>query len=179
MCFLAFSQPGLTQLSFQSHQLLFSHASAEVSGKIMLERKFASTGFQTHNHRVMSLTHWANLVGPSNWRNGQGIVVYIGVSLWVGPFLCPFLCSFFCPHHISATAWPILFNFTDKTRYIAKICMLYFSYGSSSFHVVIPLWWFLAQVSQGHYSVTRSKFLAGYSWWIPGQKLAHCCRVTI
>ena len=44
MCFLAFSR---TQLSFQSHQLLFSPASAEVRGENMLERKFASTGYQT------------------------------------------------------------------------------------------------------------------------------------
>ena len=35
----------LTQLSFQSHQLLFSHASAEVRGENMPERKFASTGY--------------------------------------------------------------------------------------------------------------------------------------
>ena len=33
----------LTQLSFQSHQLLFSHASAKVRGKNMLEGMFAST----------------------------------------------------------------------------------------------------------------------------------------
>ena len=46
----------LTQLSFQSHWLLFSHASAEVRGKNTPERKFASTGYQTRNHQVMSLT---------------------------------------------------------------------------------------------------------------------------
>ena len=56
MCFLALSHPVLTQLSFQSHRLLFSHASAEVRGENMPERKFASTGYQTHNHQVMSLT---------------------------------------------------------------------------------------------------------------------------
>ena len=49
--------PVLTQPFFQSHQLLFSHASAEVTGKNMPERKFASKGFQTHNHQVMSPTH--------------------------------------------------------------------------------------------------------------------------
>ena len=41
-CFLAFLMPVLTQLSFQSHQLLFLHASAEVRGKNYLERKFVS-----------------------------------------------------------------------------------------------------------------------------------------
>ena len=46
----------LTQLFFQSHQLLFSHASAEVKGKNMPERKFASTVDQTHNHQVISPT---------------------------------------------------------------------------------------------------------------------------
>ena len=48
----------LTRISFQSHQILFSHASAEVRGKNMRERNIASTGSQTHNHhKVMSLTH--------------------------------------------------------------------------------------------------------------------------
>ena len=51
--FLGFLTPALTQLSFQRHRLLFSHASAEVIGENMTERKFASTGSQTHNHQVM------------------------------------------------------------------------------------------------------------------------------
>ena len=42
--------------SFQSHQLLFSHASAEVRGKNMPERKVASTGDRTHNHQIMNPT---------------------------------------------------------------------------------------------------------------------------
>ena len=33
MCFLAFSQQHQHNFSFQSHQLLFSHASAEVRGE--------------------------------------------------------------------------------------------------------------------------------------------------
>ena len=41
---------------FQIHQLLFSHASVEVRGENTPERKFASTGDRTHNHRVMSPT---------------------------------------------------------------------------------------------------------------------------
>ena len=56
MCFLPFSHQYHHNFSFQSHQLLFSYASAEVRGKNKLERKFASTGDQTHNHQVMSLT---------------------------------------------------------------------------------------------------------------------------
>ena len=36
----------LTQLPFQSHRLLFSHASAEVRGENMPERKFALTGYR-------------------------------------------------------------------------------------------------------------------------------------
>ena len=46
----------LTYLSLQSHRLLFSHASADVRGKNIMERRFASTGNQTHNHQIMSLT---------------------------------------------------------------------------------------------------------------------------
>ena len=41
--FHGFLTPVLTQLSFQSHQLLFSHASG-VKGENTPERKFASTG---------------------------------------------------------------------------------------------------------------------------------------
>ena len=52
-CFLT---PVLTQLSFKYHSLLFPHALADVRGENMPERKFTSTGSQTHNHRVMSLT---------------------------------------------------------------------------------------------------------------------------
>ena len=54
--FPGFLTPELTQLSFQSHQLLFSHASAEVRGENTPERKFASIGYRTHNHQIMSLT---------------------------------------------------------------------------------------------------------------------------
>ena len=56
MCFLALSQQYQHSLSFQSHRLLFSHASAEVRGKNSPERKVASTRDQTHNHQVMSPT---------------------------------------------------------------------------------------------------------------------------
>ena len=54
--FLGFLISVLTQLSFQSHQLLSSHASAEVRGKNTLDRKFASNGSGTQNHQVMSPT---------------------------------------------------------------------------------------------------------------------------
>ena len=54
--FPGFLTPVLTQLSFQSHRLLFSHASAEVRGENTPERKFGSTGSRTHNHQVMSPT---------------------------------------------------------------------------------------------------------------------------
>ena len=47
--FPGFLTPVLTQ-TFQSHQLLFSHASAEVRGENTMERNFTSTGFRTHNH---------------------------------------------------------------------------------------------------------------------------------
>ena len=54
--FPGFLTPILTQISFQSHRLLFSHASAEVRGENTPERKFASTRSRTHNHQVMSPT---------------------------------------------------------------------------------------------------------------------------
>ena len=56
MCFLAFSHQYLHNFSFQSHRLLFSHASTEVRGENSPERNFASTGDRTHNHQVMSPT---------------------------------------------------------------------------------------------------------------------------
>ena len=54
--FPGFLTPVLTQLSFQSHPLLFSHASSEVRGENKPERKFATTGSRTHNHQVMNPT---------------------------------------------------------------------------------------------------------------------------
>ena len=57
MFFPGFPTPELTQLSSQSHQLLFSHASAEVRGEDTPERELATNGYQTHNHQVMSLAH--------------------------------------------------------------------------------------------------------------------------
>ena len=42
--FPGFLPPVLTKVSFQSHRLLFSHASAEVKGENTPERNFASTG---------------------------------------------------------------------------------------------------------------------------------------
>ena len=45
----------LRQLFFP--KLLTTFFSEEVRGENTPERKFASTGHQTHNHQVMSLTH--------------------------------------------------------------------------------------------------------------------------
>ena len=53
--FPGFLTPVQTQVSLQSHRLLFSHASAEVRGENTPERNFASTGSRTHNHQVMCL----------------------------------------------------------------------------------------------------------------------------
>ena len=54
--FPGFLIPILTRISFQSHPLLFSRASAEVKGKNTPEKKFASSGPQTHDHQVRSWT---------------------------------------------------------------------------------------------------------------------------
>ena len=54
--FPGFLTPVPTQLFFQSHRLLFLHASAEVRRENTPERKVASTGDRTHNHQVTSPT---------------------------------------------------------------------------------------------------------------------------
>ena len=66
--FPGFLTPVLTQISFQSHHLLFPHASAEVRGENLPERNFASTGSRTYNHQVMSPTH-----SPLSHPGGVGI----------------------------------------------------------------------------------------------------------
>ena len=71
--FPGFLTPVLTLLFFQSHRLLFSHASAEVRGENTPERKVASTWDRTHNHQVMSptrspLSHPGRL--PLNGKEG-------------------------------------------------------------------------------------------------------------
>ena len=74
--FPGFLTPVLTQLSFRSHQL-FSHASVEVRGENMPERKFASTRSRTRNHKVMSQTH-----SPLSHPQGRGpIVIQNGIIL--------------------------------------------------------------------------------------------------
>ena len=69
--FPGFLTPVLTQLSFQSHRLLFSHASAELSGQYTPERKFTSTGYRTHNHQVMCPTR-SPLSHPGGSEVGGG-----------------------------------------------------------------------------------------------------------
>ena len=54
--FPGFLTPVLTQISFQSHRLLFSHVSAELRGENTPERIFDSKRSRTHNHQVMSPT---------------------------------------------------------------------------------------------------------------------------
>ena len=54
--FSGFLTPVLIQISFKSHRLLFSHASAWVIGENTPQTNFASTGSRTHYHQVMSPT---------------------------------------------------------------------------------------------------------------------------
>ena len=69
-----FLTPVLTQLSFKSHRLVFSHASAEVRGENTPERKFASTGYRTHNHQVMSPTRSSlSHPGGTGFRVAQSV----------------------------------------------------------------------------------------------------------
>ena len=62
-----FPATALTQLSFQSNQLLFAHTSAEVRGENMPERQFASTGYEIHNHQVVRPTQEKNF-GKKKWH---------------------------------------------------------------------------------------------------------------
>ena len=55
LVFSGFLKLVLIQFSFQSYQLLFSHA-LDVRGENTPKRKFASTRYRTHNHQVMSQT---------------------------------------------------------------------------------------------------------------------------
>ena len=66
----------LTQISFQSHWLLFSHASAGVRGENTPERNFASTRSQAHNHQVMSPT-----CSPLSHPGGASFVLIRTVSI--------------------------------------------------------------------------------------------------
>ena len=68
--FPGFLTPVLTLLFFQSHRLLFSHASAEVRGENTPERKVASTWDRTHNHQVMSPTR-SPLSHPGGFYSNQ------------------------------------------------------------------------------------------------------------
>ena len=62
----------LTQLSFKSHRLLFSLASAEVRGEYTPKIQFASTGYQANNHQVMSPTRSLEPLGRGQ-LNTEGI----------------------------------------------------------------------------------------------------------
>ena len=64
-CFLT---TALTQPSFQWHRLLSWNASTKVKDENKPERKFAWTGYGTHNHQVMSLTRSP----PSHPNGGPG-----------------------------------------------------------------------------------------------------------
>ena len=73
-----------TTYSFRSHRLIFSHASAEVSGENTPERKVASTGDRTHNYQscVWHAHHWvtrAGLIkkGKQEGQDGPGSITWI------------------------------------------------------------------------------------------------------
>ena len=70
--FPGFLTPVLTQLSFQSHRLIFSHAVTELRGENTPERKFVSTGDRTHDHQVMSTTR-SPLSHPSGDSKRQNL----------------------------------------------------------------------------------------------------------
>ena len=81
--FPGFLTPVLTQLSFQSQQLLCSHASAELRGEKMPGTKFASTRDRTHNHQVMSSTPspMSDPVGESETGFADGKTLDLSIIL--------------------------------------------------------------------------------------------------
>ena len=56
MCVSLLSHTGSNTTFLSKARLLFSYASAEVRSENTPERKFVSTGNQTHNHQIMSQT---------------------------------------------------------------------------------------------------------------------------
>ena len=58
--FPGFLTPVLTQISFQSHQLLFSHVLAEVRGENTPERNFASIGSRTYQNALVAVKKLQN-----------------------------------------------------------------------------------------------------------------------
>ena len=97
ICFLAFSHQ--YNFSFQSHRLLFSHASAEVRGENTPERKVASTGDQTHNQQVMSPTS-SPLSHPGGAHSAESPELAIVIVL------CPARCetsTFYLVYALEAT----------------------------------------------------------------------------
>ena len=63
--FPGFLTPVLTQLSFQSHQLLFSHSSAEVRGEKMPKRKFAF---------VQGRNEFKQFICQVSWKLGRSVL---------------------------------------------------------------------------------------------------------
>ena len=138
--FPGFLTPVLTNFSFQSHRLLFSHASAEVRGKNTLERKVASTGDQTHNHQVMSLTR-SPLSHP-----GGALWLYISQLLTrlfpiIQLRIMAFNCTFSFSHHVT--------HFSNISHYFCQmqfIITLKHSIQTSLSRG--PSWSWVAQLSQ-------------------------------
>ena len=103
---LSHTRTKATYLSFQSHRLLFSHASANVRGENTPERNFASTGDRTHNHQVISPTR-SPLCHPggAKTKGGNLATFYHSFQLWS---LSPknVLKRNFKLNHLAATDFP-------------------------------------------------------------------------
>ena len=122
--FPGFLTPVLTLLFFQSHRLLFSHASAEVRGENTPERKVASTWDRTHNHQVMSPTR-----SPLSHPGG---LEFLRISS------CPYIVQE-APIHQSHVFWQIkisqtLFEKSHPRNILAKLFQnLTSGYGEEDF----------------------------------------------
>ena len=116
--FPGFLTPVLTLLFFQSHRLLFSHASAEVRGENTPERKVASTWDRTHNHQVMSPTR-SPLSHPGGYTAGvfvEGTIVWNQVTFTVQ---CRLLLTLEKSHLLKRRkCWSLaIFHFSNNVYY--------------------------------------------------------------
>ena len=81
--FPGFLTPVLTQISFQSHQLLSLHASAEVRGENAPERNSPQLGLEltTTGSCVRQAHHWATQAGPFLYKTDMEVMCTIGLVI--------------------------------------------------------------------------------------------------
>ena len=116
----------LTQISFQSHRLLLSHASAEVIGENTPERKLASNRSRTQNHKVVSPT-CSPLRGAIN---NESIVNYCTLQqvkpFWLKEKNTVFFARFYDVFFVVVVVVAFVYPFPKQA--IVFTCLLYKSF---------------------------------------------------